>query len=67
MTQGVPQGSVLGSILWLRTQTKTLRGLQQLAYTDNVTLIVKANDKKILIDKVNTALERINKCTRETD
>lgn len=70
LTQGVPQGSVLGPTLWNILYNSVLdlelpENCQTVAYADDLALIVKANDSKTLIDNSNTSLEAINNWMKE--
>lgn len=65
MTQVVPQGSVLGPILWNVLYDTVLRltlpdECSMIAYADDLALFMKAKDKDRVIENANEALEMIS-------
>lgn len=72
MSAGVPQGSVLGPLLWniLYDQVLALRlteGATSIAYADDLALMVEATDDRELEFRVNESLARINTWMDRTD
>ena len=64
MSAGVPQRSILGPTLWNVAYDGVLRlempeGVQTLAYADDLAILVKARDEKMLVRVANDAMERV--------
>lgn len=66
MTQGVPQGSVLGPLLWNVLYNPVLEielpeGCDTVAYADDLVLVVKNDRKDLMMKQADEALEAIRK------
>lgn len=64
MTAGVPQGSVLGPILWCAAYDGVLRlkypeGVTPVAYADDLALVITDRNEQILEWKANEAIEKV--------
>jgi hypothetical protein len=64
MTGGVPQGSVLGPVLWNVLYNKILeipmpKGVEMVAYADDLALVITAKKDEELMELGNEALEKV--------
>lgn len=70
MTAGVPQGSVLGPILWCAAYDGVLRldypeGVTPVAYADDLALVIVDKDEEILEKKANESIEKVERWMEE--
>lgn len=70
ITAGVPQGSVLGPLLWNILYNSVLElilreGVETIAYADDLAVVARAREDDTLMEKVDDALEEIGAWMRE--
>lgn len=70
MTAGVPQGSVLGPILWSVAYDGVLRleypeGVTPVAYADDLALVITDKDEEELEEKANHAIQSVEEWMEE--
>lgn len=72
VTCGVPQGSILGPLLWNLYYDKVLKtnmekGIELLAYADDVAIVVRAKNKEALQNRCRYAAQRMTEQLRSLE